>query len=292
MLTNYFPGIYTMSELKILYRRLVLENHPDLGGDTDTMKVINLQFEKAYDTLSSGTVFGSTGYESDYAGASARQYESHVWDEYRWKGERYNGQSNAEIIVIIRNWIKQTYPAYKFSVRREGYQSFNVTWLEADFNPFSVPGLVHLQFNHYWPEDGKLNERAVEVMRNIAAFVTSYRYDNSNSQVDYFDTNFYINMSVGDYRNPFMVTATKIAGRGKRIKKTEAEKALGNEVFGLYKNKIFDHHALGRISYSDTGEQHFWPNYYASWRTAKKRILKLRSAGIPCRYEGTMIVSA
>lgn len=48
---DFFKGIYTMQELHQEYRRLIKENHPDLGGDEETMKAINNQYEKAVEYI-------------------------------------------------------------------------------------------------------------------------------------------------------------------------------------------------------------------------------------------------
>lgn len=42
---HYFDGISTLEEAKKLYRELAKEHHPDRGGDTETMKAINAQYD-------------------------------------------------------------------------------------------------------------------------------------------------------------------------------------------------------------------------------------------------------
>lgn len=44
---DYFRGITTLKVLKARYRELCKQFHPDLGGDLETMKLINLQYEAA-----------------------------------------------------------------------------------------------------------------------------------------------------------------------------------------------------------------------------------------------------
>ena len=65
----------------------------------------------------------STGYEYDYSGATAKEYTEYVYNEYRWKGRNYKGQHAPEIVALVRAWLKETYPGYKFSVRRENCHS-------------------------------------------------------------------------------------------------------------------------------------------------------------------------
>jgi len=44
---DYFKGIKTLLVLKARYRELCKQFHPDLGGDLETMKMINVQYERA-----------------------------------------------------------------------------------------------------------------------------------------------------------------------------------------------------------------------------------------------------
>ena len=47
MFPNYFQDCTTVEEIKALYKKLAMENHPDLGGDTATMQEINNQYQQA-----------------------------------------------------------------------------------------------------------------------------------------------------------------------------------------------------------------------------------------------------
>lgn len=115
---GYFQNINSLAELKKSYRVLALQNHPDKGGSTETMQQINLEFERLYAKWKDDTTVSvaASGYENDYTGASANEYTEYVYNEYRWKGRNYNGQMRGEIVEIIRKWLKETYPRYKFSV--------------------------------------------------------------------------------------------------------------------------------------------------------------------------------
>lgn len=46
-MAGYFDGCKTLDEVKTLYRQLAINNHPDHGGDTDTMQEINNAYEAA-----------------------------------------------------------------------------------------------------------------------------------------------------------------------------------------------------------------------------------------------------
>ena len=48
---KYFEKCKTLNELKAEYRRLAMENHPDRGGDTETMQKINAAYADAFEIL-------------------------------------------------------------------------------------------------------------------------------------------------------------------------------------------------------------------------------------------------
>ena len=47
----YFTNCKTLDELKKEYRRLCMANHPDLGGDLETMKAINNAHDSMFEIL-------------------------------------------------------------------------------------------------------------------------------------------------------------------------------------------------------------------------------------------------
>lgn len=48
---NYFANISDLNALKKAYRKLAAKNHPDVGGDTETMAEINRQYEALFTRL-------------------------------------------------------------------------------------------------------------------------------------------------------------------------------------------------------------------------------------------------
>ena len=195
----YFKNIHSLAELKKEYRRLALENHPDKGGSTEVMQQINVEFERLHEIWKNDTTISAnaSGYENDYAGASAKEYTDFVYNEYRWKGRNYQGQHTSEIVELVRNWMKDTYPKYKFSVSRHNYNSIHIYLVKADFEAFKKDkGVVfHHDVNHYHIDnDDTLTDRAKEVMKNVCDFVMSYNFDDSDPMTDYFCTNFYLTL--------------------------------------------------------------------------------------------------
>lgn len=48
---RYFTGIQTLTELKVLYKKLAFVHHPDRGGNLETMKHINNEYDQLFNTL-------------------------------------------------------------------------------------------------------------------------------------------------------------------------------------------------------------------------------------------------
>ena len=48
---KYFATCATLEDLRKVYRRLAVQFHPDLGGDTETMQQINAEYDNAFEAL-------------------------------------------------------------------------------------------------------------------------------------------------------------------------------------------------------------------------------------------------
>ena len=62
---KFFEDIKTLDELRKEYRRLAMLHHPDKGGDTRLMQIINEQYEKLSKKLINGNTDFSQG-RKDY----------------------------------------------------------------------------------------------------------------------------------------------------------------------------------------------------------------------------------
>ena len=214
---TYFQNIHSLAELKKEYRRLAMLHHPDKGGDTALMQQVNTEFGKLFEVWKDKPCISTTptGYEHDFQDATAKEYTEYVYNEYRWKGRNYNGQSAPEITELVRAWLKETYPRYTFSVRRDGYNSILIRLMKADFEAFTrESGKVQGDINHYNIQaSDSLTDRAKEVMTNVRDFVMSYNFDESDPMTDYFHTNFYLTLGIGSYRQPYRMELPKITGK-------------------------------------------------------------------------------
>lgn len=293
---KYFKNISTLSELKKNFRALVIANHPDKGGDTKTMQEINAEFETLYNSLKDCKETTNTGYETDYQGATAQEYTQHVYEEYGWTGKNYTGEHDLQKLAkIFREWLKKVYPSCKFSViTSRGYRTIEVTLMIADFNPFAGENKRHYDIGRYnVEEDAELTDRAKDMFSNIRDYVNTYNYDHSDLMADYYDTNFYISMGIGQYETPFKIEIPKerrangAAAPSFRWEEGPAhkalKKALGKHYFAKEEFKDGSALVLGDTTYYN-GKEGFSPLYrYCSGSTPARRCIeKLAKIGVIC----------
>jgi hypothetical protein len=231
---KYFNHTETMEELKAEYRRLALENHPDRGGNVEVMQEINAEFDLAYRIVEKK----SPRQNSDSDNETPTDYKREFYTANGWAGSRFKpGVSLKDIAPIIRSYVKDVYPTWKFSITRENYNGFYVYLMEAPAEIFSEEGIRKWAREEIWKRrrhgteadviayckaqvsEGYLQnwdwyydymtERAREVLSDIEKLVNSYRFDDSDARFDYFNTNFYPHFYIGKYGKPFKIVAKK-----------------------------------------------------------------------------------
>jgi len=238
---KYFNRIDTLDVLKTEYRRLAMENHPDLGGDTEVMKEINAEFDLAFRILEKKAPVKTSGTET------AGEYRRTFYTSNGWAGARYNPNLRLrDIAPIIRGYVKDVYPTWKFSVVQEhnsGSCGLYVTLMEAPENIFledrikAVPrqsgeyrsnedaaiicqqlhsgrGIQNWDWYYDW-----MTDKAKELLKDVESLVNSYRYDDSDGRFDYYSTNFYPHFDIGKWNKPL-----KIVPRRERIQTNKGPK--------------------------------------------------------------------
>jgi len=133
------------------------------------------------------------------------------------------------IAATVRETLKKEFPACSWSVTIERFsmgQAMNVYLMKAPFDPFAsdqdINGNVrdrgYAQLNEYQLRDEYARERAIsngnfltieawDTMKRAAEIMNGENWDNSNSQIDYFDVNYYTHIQIGKWNKPFEVTA-------------------------------------------------------------------------------------
>jgi len=111
---KFFEGIKTLDELRKEYRRLAFLYHPDKGGDTAIMQVINDQYDRLSKKLINSDETFSQG---------RKEYEQQVSEEMRQRLDRIMFM-NGIVIELIGSWIwitGNTFPV-RGMLKNEGYK--------------------------------------------------------------------------------------------------------------------------------------------------------------------------
>ena len=220
---KYFSGVNSLEALKAAYKRLALANHPDRGGDTAVMQEINSEYDAAFARLK--VAYNATA--ATPTTETAASTRSEFYTANGWKGSRYDSSMPLkEIAQRVREFVKEAFPTYRFSVRTS-YASM-CQELHVEMNESPAPVLKTLdelteddvheiirQANRMndWPlaswSDAEaraaiaslwerepsmyriLTERAAAVRDEVDAYVQSYNFDDCDSMIDYFDVDFY-----------------------------------------------------------------------------------------------------
>jgi len=153
---------------------------------------------------------------------------------YGWQGKLYDPKlSIVEISQFVKGILKKQYPTCTFSIRTQRYsggQSLSVQLMKSDFTPFATPDLSKLEkYNNgcltdaekleYWnraiekgshginqyyiKDDYMLNEKGMELFQFVNKLICAYNYDDSDGQIDYFNTNFYYDIGIGRWNKAF-----------------------------------------------------------------------------------------
>ncbi len=116
-MSKYFKNVKSYKDLKEQYKKLLKENHPDNGGDLDTMKDINVEYDILFPLWKdrAATADSLTEEEKTETATGTRRT---FYTANGWEGSRYDSHlSLKEIAKIVRGYVEEKYPTCKFSIR-------------------------------------------------------------------------------------------------------------------------------------------------------------------------------
>ena len=263
---KYFTNCATLDELKKEFRRLCMLHHPDRGGDTATMAAINAEYEARFPALK--IAYNRTA--ETPTTETAESTRSEFYTQNGWKGSNYeSGRPLRDIAPLIRKFIKEHFPTYKFSVRTH-YASMCaeliVEMKEApckiykDFEELTEDDkndlLRRMRYNHVfslnswfdhelkaeferiWSRpDGNwyrcVSDQLKSTEEAVDGYVNSFRYSDCDGMIDYFNVNFYYFGCLSDNANR-VAYVPKTA----RIQNTEAPKEEPKPTTGFIRVEI------------------------------------------------------
>lgn len=220
---KYFTNCTTLDELKKEYRRLAMLNHPDRGGDEETMKAINNEYDAVFPAFR--LAYNQTA--ETPTKETAESTRSEFYTANGWKGSRYDSsRSLKEIAEAVRKFVKEQFPTYKFSVRtayasvcqellvemKEApckiYKDFSELTEQDKRDLISRMSYNHVftltcwndseleqEFTHIWDEHGDwfrcVSDQIKAAAEAVDEYVNSYNYSDCDGMIDYFHVNFY-----------------------------------------------------------------------------------------------------
>ena len=113
-MAKYFKNVKSFEDLKGQFKTLLKANHPDNGGDVSKMQEINAEYDALFKIWKDRHETQTGEKVKETADSTRRQF----YTDFGWEGKNHDwNRSLKEIAVIVRQYVKEKYPTYKFSVR-------------------------------------------------------------------------------------------------------------------------------------------------------------------------------
>lgn len=221
-----------------------------------------------------------------------------------WAGSNYDSKlSTKEIAANVRAYAKKNFPGFKFSVRSEWSMYADSMYIELKSGP-CVPfiegsrsaerGYMSTMSNvKAWKDE--LTPEVFASLNAVSNYASSFRYDDSDGMLDYFDTNFYLSIKVSDEYKVIEPKAKKSSVKPEKVeeaKEVEAVTAEGLEIVDYSEKAIavFGDTKAIKEQLKELGGR-FNPalNYNgekrAGWIFSKKQADKVRELLAPAKSE-------
>ena len=221
-MATYFKNVSSFEDLKSQFRELARANHPDAGGNAETMKAINAEFDQLFPIWRHRHNETAAEQSTETADGERKRF----YTQNGWAGSKYDvNRTTKEVAALVRAYVKEVYPTFKFSVRYSHASmcsEVHTELVESPVVPFKTfDELTEDEIVHAWGVAGRnwwikrtdiLDDETMQelrtayeehdflkvrteyvdaVMKDVEAQVNSYRYDDSDGMIDYFDCNFY-----------------------------------------------------------------------------------------------------
>ena len=173
-----------------------------------------------------------------------------------WAGSNYDCKlSTKEIAAKVRSYAKKNFPEFKFSVRTEWSMytdSMHIELKEGTCIPF-VEGSRSAERGYMstmssvkaWEDE--LTPEMFKVLDAVTTYASSFRYDDSDSMQDYFDTNFYLKIKISE---EYKVIEPKV--KKSSVKPEKVEEAKGMKAVTVEGLEIVDYSEKAIAVFGDT----------------------------------------
>ena len=173
-----------------------MANHPDRGGSEEAMKAINAEYDRLY------VIWVNREPEPLRPSATAEQSRREFYTAWGWEGARYDRSlGTKDIAALVREYCKSHWNQWRFSVRCHFASMCSEIRIELKGGPIECGTRSNDDFDRRWgvqtsyryhDHDDRVDPMAEAVMKDVVEYCQSFNYDDSDGQIDYFDTNFYL----------------------------------------------------------------------------------------------------
>ena len=122
-----------------------------------------------------------------------------VSNRFKYVGSNYTGLSTKETAAEVRKLLKGQFPEVKFSITSD-HNHISITIKQSPYIYSTLKYSSELQPYEYRNHEEQNNKELTAIKLYCKELLSSYNYDDSDSQSDYFNTHFYDSVSIdSDY---------------------------------------------------------------------------------------------
>lgn len=219
---KHFKNIKSIEDLKEQFRNLARVNHPDVGGNPEVMKAINAEYDQLFPIWKHK--YNTSAAEPTKETADSTRSE--FYTSNGWKGSKHDwNRTTKEVAALIRAYVKEIYPTYKFSVRFSSASMCSEIYVELkeaphglykDFDELNKDEIdsIHrkLRLNNLFDKNSwydyelktaildaweksdfykVYNDLTNVVINDVNNEVKSYNFEDCDGMTDYFHVDFY-----------------------------------------------------------------------------------------------------
>lgn len=117
-----------------------------------------------------------------------------------------NQEKKSKIAATLKPILKKYGVKGTLSVQNHSTITLTITEGKIDFNKdFGGDTRFGIQVNPYWYQDHFVGEAKKALSEIIPAMYSADYYDNTDAQIDYFDTAYYVSVNIGKWNKSYKV---------------------------------------------------------------------------------------
>ena len=116
---------------------------------------------------------------------------------------------NAESTKAIRENLKKAFPSIKFSVKNQHHSTVAISIMASslELNAHTLEAIKNYgnaSVSPYWLDQSDYCQETKETLMAIFDIANKGNHNNSDSQSDYFDVGWYVNLEFGQWNKPYI----------------------------------------------------------------------------------------